>query len=87
MKEIATLLGVFLANTGLATFVLARFSQPERAMTCLLTIVGVVAVHLIEQRMNRRPIHSRYPKMSEADISRVREKLVQGRQSAYKRSA
>jgi hypothetical protein len=87
MKEIATLLGVFLANTGLATFVLARFSQPERAMTCLLTIVGVVAVHLIEQRMNRRPIHLRYPKMSEADISRVRAKLIEGRRLALRKSA
>jgi hypothetical protein len=85
MKEIATLLGVFLANTGLATFVLARFSQPERAMTCLLTIVGVVAVHLIEQRMNRRPIQS-HP-ISQEEITRVRAKLIEGRRLALRKSA
>jgi|HubBroStandDraft_5_1064220.scaffolds.fasta_scaffold14267_11 hypothetical protein len=87
MKELLKLLGVFCANTGIATFVVARFSQPEQGMTILLTILGVLTIHLIEARTRNRPIHSRYPKMSEADISRVREKLVQGRQSAYKRSA
>jgi cytochrome c biogenesis factor len=100
MKELLKLLGVFLANTGVATFVVARFSQPEQGMTILLTILGVLTIHLIEARTRNpqankfswrpfrtAPIHSRYPKMSEADISRVREKLVQGRQSAYKRSA
>jgi hypothetical protein len=87
MKELLKLVGVFCANTGLATFVLARFSQPERAMTCILTILGVLAVYVFEQRMNRQPIHSRYPKMSEREVSRMRSKLIAGRQSALRKSA
>jgi hypothetical protein len=87
MKELAKLLGVFCANTGIATFVVARFSQPEQGMTILLTILGVLTIHLIEARTRNRPIHSRYPKMSEADISRVRAKLIEGRRLALRKSA
>jgi cytochrome c biogenesis factor len=87
MKELLKLLGVFLANTGVATFVVARFSQPEQGMTVLLTLCGVCAISLFESRMSKRPIHSRYPKMSEADISRVRAKLIEGRRLALRKSA